>query len=291
MAPNSFKIVFLIDQCLKNKKKIHSFDGLINIVRICVLKILTYFGGYRDTAVSPSKSSNVCENRVEWDVAYFRGNSRKFKDKPRFREFSLKHFEAFETELETRFQVLRTATEDSVLQNECSGPDDIESDVLDSLKQVLCALIHDYSWDRPDILSPVRLSRFKCAQSDRRKFCKMCPAESADVKQNFAFVVAECPQDAQDLDVSSLDLSDVLRSFLPHDVRRQFVDALGIRLFWIDIGIGEQLVSTTKSRNFMQMLVLVKNLLRCCLAVCEKMKRMPVTHIPETGTRKLDSER
>lgn len=246
MAMNSSKIVFLIDQCLKNddRKNLQSIDRLINIVRICVLKILNYFDNDGDTSSSPGKSNRACENRLEWDVTYFRGTSRRFRDKPRLREFTLKHFEAFETELETRFQGLNAAMENSVPQHELvRGVDDVESDVLDSLKHALRALVHDYSWDRPDILSPVKLSHSACKQSHRRKFRKTCAIESDSVKQNFAFVVAECPRDAEDFDVTVLDSSAVLRSFLPNDFRQQFVDRLGIRLFWIDIGTGEQAVS------------------------------------------------
>jgi len=244
MATNSFKIVFLIDQCLKNDdgRNLRSIDSLINIVRVCVLKILTYFDSDRSISSSPDGSIHACENRMEWDVTYFRGTSRRFRDKPRFREFTLKHFEAFETELETRFQGLKAAIEDSVSQNESvRGLDEVESDVLDSLKHALRAVVHDYSWDRPDIMSPVKLSRSRSTQS--KKFRKTCTVESEDVKRNFAFVVAECPQDAEDLDISVFDSSAVLRSFLPNDFRQQFVDRLGIRLFWVDIGAGEQIVS------------------------------------------------
>jgi len=251
MATNSFKIVFLIDQCWKNddRKKLRSIDGLVNIVRVCVLKILTYFDTDRSTSSSPGKSKRPCENRLEWDVAYFRGASRRFRDKPRFREFTLKHFEAFETELETRLQGRKAALDDPVPQNESvHGLDDVENDVLDSLKHALRALVHDYSWDRPDIMSPVKLSRSECTQSYRRKFRKTCPAESEDVTKNFAFVVAECPQDAEEFDVCVLESSAVLRSFLPADLQRQFVDRLGIRLFWIDIGTGEQMVSDSLCR-------------------------------------------
>jgi len=243
MAINSYKIVFLIDQCLKNNDRncFHSIDSLTNIVRVCVLKILTYFCGYGDT----TRSLNARENRVEWDVTYFRGKSRRFRDKPRFREFTLKHFEAFETELETRFQVLKTAIEDCGLQNDSVyGLENVECDVLNALKNALRALVHDYSWDRPDITSPVKLSRSKCVQPDRRKFRKSCTVESANMKQNFAFIIAECPRDAEDLDISVPNSSAVLRSFLPNDFCQQFAVDLGIRLFWIDTGINEQLVST-----------------------------------------------
>jgi len=236
---NSFKIVFLIDQCLKNddRKTFRSIDDLINVMRVSVLKILTYFGSYRDKTGTGS---------LEWDVTYFRGTSGRFRDKPRFREFTLKHYEAFETELDTRFQVLKAAIEDSVRQNETL--DDVESDVLDSLKHALRSLVHDYSWDRPDIMSPVKLSRSVCTQSDRRKFRKPCPVESEDARRNFAFVVAECPRDAEDLDIGVLDSSAVLRSFLPNDLRRQFVDGLGIRLFWVDVSSAEQMVSNTSRK-------------------------------------------
>jgi len=255
MATNSFKIVFLIDQSLKNddRKKLCSIDGLANIVRVCVLKILTYFGSDRCIQGSSGRRSRGCDSRLEWDVTYFRGTSRRFRDKPRFREFTLKHFEAFETELETRFQGLGAALEDPVPQSESMhGLDDVESDVLDSLKHALRSLVHDYSWDRPDIMSPVKLSRSTCTQSYRRKFRKTCPTESEDVKRNFAFVVAECPQDAEESDISVLDTSAMLRSFLPNDIRQQFVDRLGIRLFWVDLGDDEQMVSS--SFKFMHML-------------------------------------
>jgi len=243
MATNSFKIVFLVDQCFRNddRKKCISIDDLRNVVRVCVLKILTYFGSGCVTTDSPSISSHVGENRVEWDVTYFRATSRRFRDKPRFREFTLKHFEAFESELETRFQVPKPAIEDSVSQNE--SLDDVESDVLDSLKHALRALVHDYSWDRPDITSPVKLSRPVRAQSDPRRFRKSSSVESESLKRNFAFVVARCPQDAECLDIGVLDSSAVLRSFLPNDMRQQFVNGLGIRLFWVDVDSANQTVS------------------------------------------------
>jgi len=243
MSTNSSKIVFLIDQCLKidNGEKIHSPEHVINIVRICVLKILSYFSNDRNPAASAAETNRAC--RLEWDVTYFRGESRRFRDKPRFREFTLKDFEAFETDLETRlFPTLYSAVSSAVDESQHVFEDG-ESDVLDSLKRALRSLAHDYSWDRPDILSPVKLSRARCTLSDRRKFLRTAPVESTDSKQNFAFVVAKCPRDADDLDISVLDSSAVLRSFLPFDLRQQFVDSLGIRLFWVDIDIDEQLVS------------------------------------------------
>jgi len=248
MAINSFKIVFLIDQFLKNDDKncIYSIDGFINIIRACVLKILTYFGSCRDASSSACKINRARENRVEWDVTYFRSNFRQFRDKPRFREFTLKHVEAFETELETRFHVLKTAIEDCGLQNESvHGLEEIENDVLNALKHALRALVYDYSWDRPDILSPVKLSRSKSAQPDRRKFRKKCTIESANEKQNFVFVIAKCPQGAEELYISAPNSSAVLRSFLPNDFRQQFAYDLGIRLFWININTEEQLVSNS----------------------------------------------
>jgi len=239
MERNSTRIVFLIDQCLKNgdRKSLGSVDGLINIVRLCILKILTYFDSDRHISSSPGKSNHAGKRCLEWDVAYFRGTSGRFKDKPRFQEFTLKNFEAFETELETRFRLRRIAVEDN------ETLDDGESDVLDSLKHALRTLIQDYTWDRPDIMSPVKLSRSMYSQSCRKKFHKPYPIELEDVKQNFAFVVAECPRDAEDCDISVVDSSALLRSFLPNDFRQQFVDRLGIRLFWIDIGNDEQIVS------------------------------------------------
>jgi len=213
---------------------------LHNVVRVCVLKILTYFFSGVTTG-SSDVGSHTSENRLEWDVTYFRVASRRFRDKPQFREFTLKHFEAFETELETRFQALKAAIEDSVSQSE--SLDDAESDVLDCLKHALRALIHDYSWDRPDIMSPVKLARSAGTQSDRGKFRKSSFIESQNVKQNFTFVVAPCPQDAEDLDVGVPDSSAILRSFLPNDLRQQFVNGLGIRLFWVDVSSVEQTVS------------------------------------------------
>jgi len=253
MARNSFKIVFLIDQYLKNYdgNSFHSTDALINIVRVCVLKILAYFASHQDATSSPGKIDDVRHNRVEWDVTYFRGKSRTFRDKPRFREFTLKHFESFETELETRFQVLKTAIADRRLQSESlHGLEDVESDVLNALKHALRSVIHDYSWDRPDIMSPVKLSRYKSAQLDQKRFRKTCTFESVDMKQNFAFIIAECPRDAEDLDISVLNSSAVLRSLLPNDFRQQFADDLGIRLFWIDTGTDEQLVSCSLEHIF-----------------------------------------
>jgi len=242
MATKSYKIVFLIDHSLKNddRKSLRSIDDLINIVRVCVLKILTYFGSERYLTGS-GKSSQFCN--LEWDVTYFRCTSRRFRDKPRFREFTLKDFEAFETELETRFQILKATIEGSLQQNDSvCGVNDVESDVLDALKHALRALVHDYSWDRPDMMSPVKVSRSNT--TDRRKLRRTCPNESADVKQNFAFVVAECPRNAADLDIITPDSSAVLQLFLPNDFRRQFVDSSGIRLFWIDVGSRAESVSS-----------------------------------------------
>ena len=285
MAINSFKTVFLIDQSLENDNRYgsHSIDGLVNIVRVCVLKILTYFASYRDAYSSGDKTNHVHDNRVEWDVSYFRGKSRRFRDKPRFREFTLKHFESFETELETRFHVLETAVENCGLQSESvHNLEDVESDVLSALKHALRTLVHDYSWDRPDIMSPVKLSRSKCSQSDQRKFHKRCTVESTDMKRNFVFIIAECPHDAEDLDISVLNSSAVLRSFLPNDFHRQFTVDLGIRLFWINTDSDKHSVSSTDYRvcilgnlvrayYLVQILNFIQKLFTChCLTFMQK---------------------
>ena len=229
-----YQIVFLIDEYLWAKTVPDSSNvNYRKVVRHCVLKVLTYFAG-------PTQVRSCCENddrsvnaRVEWGLKFFSSNktTKVVRDKPRFREFSLKKIEDFENELEGRLNLISAHQQASEFRS-CSSPGYAEAvDVFNSVKLSLRTVIYDFPWDKPDIASPVKLVRKRSNSSSRNK-TDVRESEVESNRRNFVFVVCNCPHI---VDSSSISSGDVLKSFLPVDIRQQLVENLGIRLFWINV--------------------------------------------------------
>jgi hypothetical protein len=239
-----FQVVFLIDERL-SARSVNDNSGvnLNYLVRNCVLKILTSFGAPKPLRCDKNLSS--VKPRVEWGVKFFSSSrtSKTLRDKPVFREFHVKNLEEFEKELERRLGSLSSSCYTAVTVKNSSvalNEEAVDCDVFDAVKLALRTVIHDFPWDKPDITSPVKSVRFMKTGKKSEAFPKKSDLTDQDVdnsRRNFVFVICSCPQFVENCDsVSSNASIEVLKAFLPPDVRRQLVENFGVRLFWINIG-------------------------------------------------------
>jgi len=241
-----FQVVFLIDEQLwVRSKSDDSFVNLDHLIRHSVLKILTYFGAPKPL---PSQSENYCspvKPRLEWGVKFFSSSrtSKTVRDKPVFCEFTLKNLEEFEHELKRRLNGSSANNKYVDVSNSSatSNKETHDVDVFDAIKIALRTVIYDFPWDKPDITSPVKAVRFmktgKKYESFQKKSDLTDHQEVDNSRRNFVFVICNYPQfgDQCDSKYSSMPM-EVLKAFLPSDVRQQLVENLGVRLFWINVG-------------------------------------------------------
>jgi hypothetical protein len=233
-------VVFVIDESLWAKDS--SGDVKVNngnLVRTCVLKSLTYFSGPRHTTAA-GDHCRAAKPRLEWGTKFFNSGKacKAVRDKPQFREFTLKYFEDFENEVEARSNARSFSSEVKAPAGIGSG-ELVEVDVFDAVKVALRSVIHDFPWDKPDISSPVKPVRSlpvgkNVEASSNRRTDLAYQEELENCRRNFVFVICECPQTLDEFGSNTVE--GILKTILPLDVRRQLINNLGIRLFWIGIG-------------------------------------------------------
>ena len=191
----------------------------------------------RTTTTRANESFCCSEVPLEWGFKFFNSTSeKKTFDKARFLEFNLKNLEEFENELESKFASVHLLGRD----DGGSGTSDARPDSRNfkSLGDSLLCVVYDFPWSRPDITSPVKQSRRK-KNSDLMQ--TMDASDPRNKRQNFVFVIAECPGSAEELalaakaDVDNIDAPAVLKSFLPQHVQIESSKSLGLRIYWINV--------------------------------------------------------
>ena len=152
-----------------------------------------------------------------------------------FREFDLKQLEKFQAELRQQFSDRDsgvTSTKSCSLTNESETQSYSRlEEVVKSVKSSLQRLSSDFSWDRPDLTSPMKNSTRSHRGVER------------DVRQNFVFVtaghetggiVSERGEGGSFAGEGSKGRELVL---VPPHVCREFVDVLKLRVFWVDCSL------------------------------------------------------
>lgn len=234
-----FRVVFVIDESLWAKG--NAGDMKVNngnLVRSCILKILTYFSAPKHSNAVDDQCT-AAKPRLEWGTKFFNSGKscRTVRDKPQFREFTLEIFEDFENEVEARSNPRSFLAE--VKATAAVGSDEpVDTDIFDAVKVALRSVIHDFPWDKPDISSPVKIVHSlpvgkKAEVSSTRRTDLAYQEELKNCGRNFVFVISESPQAVDDYGSSTVE--EILKTILPLDVRRQLVSNLGIKLFWIGI--------------------------------------------------------
>ena len=150
------QIVFLIDSNPSFWGSNNSADHAAKAIRLCVLRLLTYFSDYRK-----EKRSNL-----RWGYKIFNSRSLSHQfERNDFKEFLVNEFEEFEDHVSKR---LNESFAQQWQENELEPKeqDDAETTTFPKpaggarcISFVFKNAVHDFQWERPDISSPVRRTR------------------------------------------------------------------------------------------------------------------------------------
>ena len=230
---DSYRIVFLVDvECLlkcsgcchTRRKCQEAHQRLVGLTTRSILLLLTYYSG---RTLDQTK-------HLQWSYKLYNTESRKGCQN--FKDFDLKSFEYLENDLRSVISAHRCQSVDGETTR---GPGGIEEEAEEAprckLRRGLTEILHDFQWDRPDIMSPV-----KRRHSLRRRTSLGGPlGEDCGPRQlNLVFLFSGCPRTLGDA-LSFADCTDngwlLLHAFLPKQVYQKFRQGLNISLFWVDV--------------------------------------------------------
>lgn len=229
------QIVFLIDSNPSFWGSNCSLEDTSNAIRLCVLKILTYF----------SNNGRGKRSNLRWGYKFF--NSRTLShqfERHEFKDFSVEVFEEFETEVSKKLnESFAQQSQESLNKLEQNEPDGEEDSSFGKppagVKCISCALtnvVHDFQWERPDISSPVRSTRGNntLLHGNRSK------------TRNVMFLLSGCPCDDESFSNFTGETSSSLRTFdgvknilMPSMLFKEFKQR-HICLHWVNIGNAQQ---------------------------------------------------
>ena len=223
----SFQCAFLIDVNAENASNEIEPLELSNAIRLCILRILTYFSDQIDKNTS----------HLRWGYKFY--NSRVIThvyERHEFKEFKAEYFEEFEQDVCKRIDE-SFDKETELIQNsnvpdgelrQSSGQNPSPSKCLSC---ALTDIVHDFEWERPEITSPFKRSRRSSQTEDANKnFCS-----------NFVFLFTWCPCGknlmASFCDRSIKSCEDFRNVVLPTALYRKFRGNCKLSLLWVDTGL------------------------------------------------------
>ena len=233
-APQNFcrQVVFLIDSNPSFWRSNCSFEDTSNAIRLCVLKILTYF----------SNNSKGKRSNLRWGYKFF--NSRTLShqfERHEFKDFSVEVFEEFETEVSKKLNESFAQVNNTLEQHE---PDGEKASSFGKppagAKCISCALtnvVHDFQWERPDISSPVRSTRGNN---------NLLHGNRSSNTRNVMFLLSGCP--CSDESISNLTgepsasrktFDGVKNILMPSMLFKEFKQRQ-ICLHWVTVGNAQQ---------------------------------------------------
>lgn len=227
----SKNIIFLVDsESMPYNCTDTLFSENVKVIRLCVLKLLTYF------------SNNNKAYDFRWGHKLFSSASgystSLLKIRAQLVDFSLESYEEFEDILSLKLDRLRKTLSLEIKSSTTTNQE--ETKFISRSKLVgtaLRELLHEYDWNVPQILSPVKTSRKNTNGQNNTQ-------ESFD--ENFVFLFGNCPSNIGELEAftgirrsndSHCCNDKILRSFLPPALLNQFLHKTKIRLFWIDTSL------------------------------------------------------
>ena len=233
-APQNFcrQVVFLIDSNPSFWRSNCSFEDTSNAIRLCVLKILTYF----------SNNSKGKRSNLRWGYKFF--NSRTLShqfERHEFKDFSVEVFEEFETEVSKKLNESFAQVNNTLEQHE---PDGEKASSFGKppagAKCISCALtnvVHDFQWERPDISSPVRSTRGNN---------NLLHGNRSSNTRNVMFLLSGCPCSDESISNLTGEPSASLKTFdgvknilMPSMLFKEFKQRQ-ICLHWVTVGNAQQ---------------------------------------------------
>ena len=224
------QIVFLIDSNPSFWRSSFSAEDASNAIRLCVLKVLTYFSNY-----GIGKRSNL-----QWGYKFFSSRSLLHQfERHEFKEFSVNVFEEFENLVSKKLnESFAQHLQGSVFAQNTQDGDEFPRITKPPAgsKCISCAFtntVHDFQWDGPDISSPVRRTLGDVNSLHGNVRTK---------KQNVLFLLSGCPCDDTSVShftgeiPSSLTTLESLKNILmPSLLYKEFKER-HICLQWVNIG-------------------------------------------------------
>lgn len=224
------QIIFLIDtnvdRCIKDNP-----TSLSNAVCLSCFRLLHFLSSESEKG-APTKISKLHHTKVKWSYKFF--NSKNFVskiDNHRLYDLRLKYFEEFENEVLRRF-------ESSVSDGKVSMSNS-NTKAGDNLHLALMQLLADFSWENPDISSPVKGRRHRKA--------------SKPSKKNTVILFSRTPKTFPQLKEFGgkqvLDEDIFLDVILPGSLFQQFCEVTRISLNWVDTQHSKYLVNNIKTSD------------------------------------------
>ena len=227
------QIVFLIDSNPSFWGSTLSSVEAANAIRLCVLKILTYFAD-----CGKRKRSSL-----RWGYKFFSSRSLSHQfERHEFKEFTVTVFEEFETLVCKRFnESFSHDLQGSLVEHNSQDGDEStrHKKAPAAAKCISCAFtntVHDFQWEKPDLSSPIRRTRDNA---------KSLPGNCKSKTQNVMFLLSGYPSDEFAISYftgensSSVATLESLNNILmPPVLNKEFKDR-NITLQWVNTGNGQ----------------------------------------------------
>ncbi|XP_033634383.1 uncharacterized protein LOC117295757 [Asterias rubens] len=233
----NFKVALLVDA----RRRIAPTEKPLDVtkfaqgVRLCVLKLLSYFAHCRDDG------EQAIQN-LRWGLKMFHSYDYPPCKRDYLKELNIKNFQDFEEQLAGDLDALSSSIRGK------RAPKTPQVLTATSVRQALDDVIHDFQWDGPDVSSPVKMvsptnSRTRRKPSHHhgpnanKQFHKSCTNFSKCV-----FLFMPCPVSRSELeefcDFGPDDLlpskSEFLEMVVPSGRSYRTFQDQNIALFWID---------------------------------------------------------
>lgn len=254
------QVVFLIDSNPSFWGSNCSFEDTSNAIRLCVLKILTYF----------SNNGRGKRSNLRWGYKFF--NSRTLShqfERHEFKDFSVEVFEDFETEVSKKLNESFAQVSNTLEQHEPDGEKDSSFGKPPAgAKCISCALtnaVHDFQWERPDISSPVRSTRGNN---------NLLHGNRSSNTRNVMFLLSGCPCNEESISNFTGETSSSLRTFdsvknilMPPMLFKEFKQRQ-IYLHWVNVGNDQQEVIILISLHYVVQVCLLTTFHRMFVKFC-----------------------
>ena len=222
----SLQCAFLIDVNAENLLNDIKPSELSNAIRLCALRILTYF----------SDKLGKGNSNLRWGYKFYNsGAITHLYERHEFREFRVEYFEEFEQDickrldesLDKEIQVKNSDIQDGgVHVSSCQKPSPAKC-----LTCALTDLVHDFEWEQPEISSPFKRPRRVSQTNDVNN----------NSSTNFVFLFSWCPCSkglmSSFCDRSIKSCENFRNVVLPSALHKKFRGNCKISLLWVDTGL------------------------------------------------------
>lgn len=223
-----------------------------HVIRHTALKLLTHF-----SENSPWKSDTSIKfqenHELKWTYKFMNTkNGRLYRTKQDMKNFSVEEFSFFENEI----RYLATECSHGKAEKTSEG---ILSGGAHILSEELMAVVHDYTWETSDMISPLKLSKKRIKSFTRNK--KRQSKERVGIEFsdryykgscgkhdcNFVVLMCPCPLTQSELDSyfewHADSLEYITNKLMPSHLSAHFRERHNIKLIWCDTRLSDAVVT------------------------------------------------